>query len=112
MDQPKKQIAWIRLENNRDEAHNIGVFIEKQGEEVFREHYRLGTSPEQATIKVGDPVEEPGRYSLYFDVGDQLVHLHPSEFADADLSEPCVGIQYTLHDQGSTGYDFESIQDC
>lgn len=109
---PKKQIAWLHLENNRDDTRAIEVFIERNDEEVFRENYQLGTSPEQATIRVDNPVEEPGRYSLYVDIGDQLVDLHPSEFADADISEPCIGIQYTLHEQGTTGFEFEPVQEC
>lgn len=109
---PKKNIAWVRLENDRDEAHDIEVFIERSGEEVFSENYQLGTSPEQSTIRVNNPVEEPGRYSLYVDIGDQLVRLHPSEFADADIGERCIGIHYTLHEQGTSGFEFEPSQEC
>jgi hypothetical protein len=109
---PKKRIAWIRLENTRNETHDVEVSIERNDEEVFRENYQLGTSPEQATIRVDDPVDEPGRYSLYFDIGGQLVHLPPSEFADADIREPCLGIQYTLHERGTSGFSFEPIQEC
>jgi hypothetical protein len=107
----KKQIAWIRLQNNRDTVQNIELFIERNDTEVFRESYQLGTSPEQETIRVNDPVEEPGRYSLYLDIGDQLVDLHPAEMADATTG-PCIGIRYTLHEQGPTGFEFEPAQEC
>ena len=108
----KKQIAWIRLKNNRDKACDIEVFIERDGNEVFRENYKLGTNPEQATIQVDNPVTESGRYSLYIDLDDQMVDLHPSEFADADIRTPCIGIEYMLHKQGTTGFEFEPVREC
>lgn len=108
----RKEIAWIRLENDRDEAREVEVFVEQNDEEVFRETYRLGTSPEQATVHVDDPVGEPGRYSLYVDIGDQLVHLHPSEIADVETDEPCIGITYTLHEEGTTGFEFKPVPEC
>jgi hypothetical protein len=109
---PKKQIAWIRLKNNRDEARTIEVFIERNDEEVFRENYRLDSNPTQATIRVDDPVEKPGRYSLYVDTGNQLLDIQPEEFADVDIRVSCIGIQCTLHEQGTTGFEFEPVQAC
>lgn len=109
---PKKQISWMRLENNRDEAYDVEITIVRNDKTVFRENYQLGTDPEQATIRVDDPVTEPGRYSLYVDIDDQSVHLRASEFADADLCEPCVGIRYTLHEQGTSGFEFEPVRGC
>jgi hypothetical protein len=109
---PKKQIGWIRFKNNSDESRGIEVFIQRDGKEVFKENYQLGTSPEQATIQVDNPVTEPGRYSLYVATDDQMVDLHPSEFADADIRAPCIGIEYTLHEQGTTGFEFEPVREC
>jgi hypothetical protein len=108
----KKQIAWIRLQNNSDTVQDLEVFIERNDKEIFRESYQLGTSPEQETIRVNNPVEKPGRYSLYVDIGDQLVDLQPSEMADANINSQCIGIQYTLHEQGTTGFEFEPAQNC
>jgi len=112
MGPPKKNIGWIRFENNRDEAHTVDVSIEGDNKEVFNETYQLGTTPDQATLKVDNPVEEPGRYSLYFDIGTEEVHLHPSEFAEANISERCLGIRYTLHEQGTSGFKFEPTKQC
>lgn len=109
---PKKEIDWIRLKNNRDEERTVEMFIERNDEEVFRETYQLGADPEETTVRVDEPVKEPGRYSLYFDIGEQTVHLHPEEFAEADISERCVGITYTLHEQGTSGFEFEPVQEC
>jgi hypothetical protein len=108
----KKKIAWIRLQNNHDDAQTIAVTIGRGGEAVFGETYHLGTSPGQATVRVDSPVEKPGRYSLYFDIGDQSVHLHASEFAEIDITEPCVGVQYTLHRRGTSGFEYEPIERC
>lgn len=108
----KMQIGWIQLDNNRNEARTIDVIIERNGEEVFRENYRLGTSSEQATVRVENPVEEPGRYTLYVDIGDQLIDLSPAEIANAEISGSCIGIQYTLHEQETTGFEFEPVQEC
>ncbi|WP_251343792.1 hypothetical protein [Haloplanus halophilus] len=109
---PKKQIAWIRLDNDRNEALAIEVFIVRNGKEVFRENYQLGTSPDRASVRVDDPVDEPGRYSLYFDIEDQVAHLHPSEVAAADVREPCIGVRYTLHEQETSGFEFEPAEEC
>jgi len=107
-----KGITWLRLKNNRHNARNIEVFIERDDEEVFREIYHLGTTSEQASIRVDDPVEGPGRFSIYVDVGDQLAHLSPSEFTDTNLSDTCVGVRFTLHKNGTVGFDYEPIQEC
>lgn len=108
----KKKIAWIRLTNTLDTARDIDVRIERDGTTVFSEHYQLGTSPEHATVRIEDPIDSVGRYSLYVDTGDQVAHLHPSEFSDIGISERCIGIRYTLHDRGTTGFEFEPVQNC
>jgi hypothetical protein len=78
----------------------------------YIENYQFGTSPTQEMIRVDNPVDEPGRYSVYFDIDDQLVHLHPSEFADAGIDETCVGGQYTLNEQGSTNFESHLVEEC
>jgi hypothetical protein len=105
---PKKTISWLRLVNERDDSYSLDVSIMRNDEEIFSETYQLGPTSEQATVRIDDPVETAGRYSVYIDAA----HLHPSEFAQHDLSEPCVGIVYTLHEDGTTGFDFEPIQEC
>ena len=109
---PKKKIAWIRLENDRSEARDVELSIERKDEVVFREEFQLGTTPETAVARVERPVEEQGRYTLHFDLGEDLVHLPPSEFADAEITERCLGIQFTLHERGTSGFEFEPIQEC
>jgi hypothetical protein len=109
---PKTRIAWVRLENERDDARAIGLTVVRNGETAFSERYRLGAGPEGATVRVDSPVEGPGRYSVYVDVGDRTAHLHPSEFADAGVANACVGVRYTLHERGTTGFTFESAREC
>lgn len=77
----------------RSEARDVEGFIERDDEEVFRESSRLGTSPEQATVRIEDSVAGPGRYTCYIDIGTQEIHLHPSEFADVDIPESCISLQ-------------------
>jgi len=110
IDQPTTNIAWIYLKNNRDKAHDVTVVIKRSDREVFRETYQLGTSGERSTRRVDDPVNGAGHYTVYFDIGDQVVHLHPSEYAD--VIEPCVGIQYAFHEQETTGFELKPIGEC
>jgi hypothetical protein len=109
-DQPTTNIAWIHLRNNRDQARDVTVGIERNGGEVFRETYQLGTSGERSTRRIDDPVNGAGHYTVYLDIGDQVVHLHPSEYAD--VPEPCVGIQYAFHEQETTGFELKRIGEC
>jgi hypothetical protein len=109
-DQPTTKIAWIHLENNRDEARHVTVVIERNDEEVFRATTQLGTSVEQSTRRIDDPVKGAGHYTVYFDIGDQVVHLRPSEYAD--VTDPCVGIQYAFRDQETTGFELKPIGEC
>ena len=109
-DQPTTNIDWIHLKNNRDQARDVTVFIERNDREVFRETYQLGTSGEQSTHRIDNPVNGAGHYTVYFDIDDQVVQLSPSEYTD--VSEPCIGIQYTFHQRGTTGFDLEPMQEC
>jgi|GEM_PF-2536511 len=109
---PRKAIPWIHLENNRADPRDVELVLERNGSEVFQEQYRLATTSGRSTVRETELPDERGRYSLYVDIGDQIVHLHPSEFADAEISEPCVGIRFTLHERGTTGFEFEPTDEC
>jgi len=109
---PRKTIPWIRLENNRSDPRDVELILERNDLEVFREQYRLGTTSGRSTVRETELPDDRGRYSLYVDTGDRVVHLHPSEFADAEISEPCVGIRCTLQDHGTTGFEFEPMDEC
>ena len=109
-DRPTTNIAWIHLTNTRDHAREVTVGIKRNDGEVFRESYQLGTSGERSTRRIDDPVNGAGHYTVYFDIGDQVVHLHPPEYAD--VPEPCVGIQYSFHEQETTGFELKPIGEC
>ena len=109
-DQPTTKIAWIHLENNRDEARHVTVVIERNDEEVFRETSQLGTSGEHSTHRIDAPVNGAGHYTIYFDIDDQVVHLHPSEYAD--VTEPCLGIRYVFPERETTEFELESVDEC
>ena len=51
-----------------------------------------------------------GHYTIYFDIDDQVVHLHPSEYAD--VTEPCLGIQYVFPERETTEFELESVDEC
>jgi hypothetical protein len=108
--QPTTNIAWIHLTNNRDQARDVTVVIERNDGEVFRETYQLGSSSERSSRRIDKPVNGVGHYTVNFDIGEQVVHLHPSEYAD--VTDPCVGIQYAFHEQETTGFELKPVDQC
>ncbi|MFC6989581.1 hypothetical protein ACFQJD_14295 [Haloplanus sp. GCM10025708] len=108
--QPLPRIAWIRLVNDRDEAYDVGVFVDADGEQVFSEQYHLGTTPDSATVLVESPVEGTGRYVVRADVDGQIVSVDATRAVDGD--ENCVGVRFSLHRRGTLGHRTESMQEC
>jgi len=108
-DPPRKRIAWIRLVNERTEPFDITVLVERDGEEVSAESYRLGTG-DGATVRSDAPVDGPGRYTVRFRADDQWIHVDPSEYAG--VAAPCIGVCFELHEQGTLGYEVTPGQDC
>lgn len=107
---PTKQIVWIRLANNRTEPHPVEVVIQRGDEEVFTDDYLLGTGSKSSTIHIDDPVSESGRYVIRFRADSQWINIEPSEYGDAN--GVCLGVQFTLHRQGTTGYQIHPNQTC
>lgn len=107
---PRTRIAWVRLVNDRPEPSDVTVVVERDGEQVSSETYRLGTDPEQATVRSDDPVNRSGRYTVRFRADDQWVHVGPSEYAD--VTAACIGVRFELHEQGTMGYEVTPGQDC
>lgn len=105
-----KQIVWIRLANDRPEPHPVEVVIERGDEEVFTDDYHLGTESKSSTIRIEDPIGESGRYVIRFRADSQWINIEPSEYGDANGA--CLGVQFTLHRQGTTGYDIHPNQTC
>lgn len=110
IDAPRKRIAWLRLANERTEAAEVAVVVERDDREVFSETYQLGTGPERATVRSDDPVERPGRYTVRFRAADQWAHVDPSEYAD--IAASCIGVRFELHRQGTMGYEVVPGQNC
>jgi hypothetical protein len=107
---PKKRIGWIRLVNNRSEAHHVDVVIERDGEETFTDSYRLGTDPESSGARIDAPLEERGSYVLRFRAEGQWSHIDPSEYDDVRTN--CIGVRFELHGQGTQGYEIEPTREC
>lgn len=109
-DAPRTRVAWIRLVNERAEPSDVTVVVERDGEEVSSETYRLGTGPERATVRSDDPTDRPGRYTVRFRADDQWVHVGPSEYAD--VTAACIGVRFELHRRGTMGYEVTPGQNC
>jgi len=110
INEPQKQIDWIRLVNNRSEASTIDVRIEEDGEEIFADEYELGTTPESSTICVEPALTRKSAYALRFRADGQWVHIYPDEYAD--VSEECLGVHFELHQQGTREFDIQPGRDC
>ena len=108
-DAPRTRIAWIRLVNERPEPFDVTVVVERDGEQVSSETYRLGTGAE-GTVRSDDPVDMSGRYTVRFRADGQWVHVEPSAYAD--VAAPCVGVRFELHRQGTMGYEVTPGRDC
>jgi hypothetical protein len=110
INEPQKQIDWIRLVNERSEAYTIDVIIEEDGEEIFADEYEVGTTPELSTISVAPPLTRKGSYVLRFRADGQWVHIYPEEYAD--VRKGCIGIHFELHQQETQRFDIQPGTDC
>jgi hypothetical protein len=107
---PEKRLGGIRLVNDRAEAHTVDVVVERDDEEVFADEYRLGTDDESSTLTVDAPTREAGRLVVRFRADDQWVSVYPEDYDD--VSERCIGVQFELHRQGTTGYEIRPSTEC
>jgi hypothetical protein len=106
----QKRIAGIRLVNNRPEASTIEVVIEKDGEEVFTDEYRLRTTQDSSTVNVDIPLQKAGRFVLRFRADDQWVSIYPEDYESVD--ERCIGVSFELHQQSTSGYEIQPRAEC
>jgi len=107
------RLAWVWLVNDRDEAYDVDVTIEDAGETVFAETYRLGTDPSSATppVKTTErPVEGAGEYVVTGTMDGETRTVDATEYVDGD--EDCIGVRFTLLNNGSVDYWVKSMQEC
>lgn len=108
--QSRPRLAWIWLQNDRDEAYDVDVVVEEDGESVFSKTYQLGTTPETANINEETPVDEPGQYVVRATMDGETRTVDIAEYVDGD--ENCIGVRFSLLNNGSVEYWTKSMQQC
>lgn len=108
--QPQPRLAWIWLQNDREKEYEVDVVVEENGELVFSETYQLGATPDTANINVDDPVNEPGQYVVRATMDGETREVDIADFVDGD--EICVGVCFSLLNNGSVNYWTKSMQEC
>lgn len=108
--QVQPRLAWIWLQNDRDETYEVDVIVEEDGKSVFSETYQVGTTPDTANINVDNPVNEPGHYVVRATMDGETRDVEIAEYVDGD--ENCVGVRFSLLNNGSVDYWTKSMQQC
>lgn len=108
--QPEPRLAWIWLQNDREEEYEVDVAVEEDGELVFSETYQMGSTMDTANINVDNPVDGPGDYVVQGTMDGETREVEIAEFVDDD--ENCVGVRFSLLNNGSVDYWTKSMQRC
>lgn len=108
--QPHPRLAWIWLQNDREKEYEVDVVVEEDGEVVFSETYQLGTTMDTANINVDNPVDGPGEYVVQGTMDGDTREVEIAEYVDGD--ENCVGVRFSLLNNGSVDYWTKSMQQC
>jgi hypothetical protein len=109
--QPREsRLAWIWLLNDRDESYEVNVVVEDDDETVFSESYELGTRPDTANVHVDNPVDGPGQYVVRVTMDGETREVDTTAVADGD--ENCIGVRFSLLNNGNVDYWTKSMQQC
>jgi hypothetical protein len=106
----QSRLAFIWLVNDRDEPYDVDVVVEDDGETVFSKIYELGTEPDTANANDETPVAGPGQYVVRATMDGETRTVDTTEAVDGD--EDCVGVRFSLLDNGSVDYWTKSMQEC
>lgn len=104
------RLAWIWLLNDRDESYEVDVVIEDDDEIVFSESYELGTEPDTANIHKDNPVDGTGQYVVRATMDGETREVDTTDVVDGD--ENCIGVRFSLLNNGSVDYWTKSMQQC
>jgi hypothetical protein len=107
---PRPRLAWIWLQNDRDDPYDVDVVVTADGESVFSNTYRLGATPETATVTEDRPVEEPGQYVVRATMDGETRAVSIADYVDGDAN--CVGVRFSLLNNGSVDYWTKAMQQC
>lgn len=108
--QPRSRLAWIWLQNDRDEQYDVAVVVEDGGEQVFADTYALGTDSDSANINIDRPVEGQGRYVVRATLDGETREVKTTDYVDGD--EDCIGVRFSLLNNGSVDYWTKSMKQC
>lgn len=110
-DPPQSRLAWIWLRNDRSERYEVDVTVEDNGETVFADAYQLHpTGADAATIQVTSPVEGPGQYVVRATMDGEVREVDTTTVIDGQ--EICIGVRFSLLNNGSVDYWTKSMQHC
>ena len=107
---PQPRLAWIWLQNDREKAYEVDVVVEEDGESVFSETYQVGATLDTANVNVDNPVDEPGNYVVRATMDGETREVEIADFVDGD--DICVGVRFTLLNNGSVTYWTKAMQEC
>lgn len=109
--QPSKaRLAWIWLVNDRDEPYEVDVVVEDGDETVLNETYELGTEPDTANVNLDNPVDGWGQYVVRATMDGETREVDTTDYIDDD--ENCIGVRFTLLNNGSVDYWTKSMVKC
>ena len=105
------RLAWIWLRNDRQQRYEVDVTVEDGDETVFSDAYQLpAAESETVDIRETSPVEGPGRYVVRATMDGETREVDTTEFVDGD--ENCIGVRFSLLDNGSVDHWTKSMQQC
>jgi len=108
--QQESRIAWLWLVNDRDEAYDVDVAIEDAGETVFSRTYTVRTHGEAANVHEEDPVDGPGQYVVRAKMDGSVEEVDTIDHVDGD--ENCIGVRFSLLNNGMEEQWTRSMQEC
>lgn len=108
---PQPRLAWIWLRNDREQCYEVDVAVEDDGELVFSDAYQLPpTESETTDIRITSPVEGPGQFVVRATMDGQTWEVDMVNLVEGN--EKCIGVRFSLLDNGSIDYWTKSMQQC
>ncbi|MFW6385492.1 MAG: hypothetical protein ACOCY7_05090 [Halodesulfurarchaeum sp.] len=107
---PPSKLAWIWLRNDREESYEVDVIVADDGEIVFSEQYELGSDRSTAQRNVDDPVGGSGRYVVRVTMDGETREVDTTRYVDGE--EDCIGVRFSLLDNGDVDFWVKSMQRC
>lgn len=109
--QKHPELAWIWLQNNHSDRYAIDLSVEDDGEVVFSDTMQLvAADAEMTDIRVTDPVDGPGQYTVRATIDGEVHEIDISEVDDGDRN--CIGVRFTIRTDGSVETGTKVLQQC